>query len=138
MLDDVGDPLPPLLRAQTFEAGRSRIILEGPALVIRQMAELHRLQNAINDHGGAKARSESEEQHSPAFVAAESLHQRVVDHLRRTAKSFCKIKADPATAEVMRLGQGSVVSDRSGISDRNDVVRPVCCETLDLLYYILG
>src|SRR5271156_6858820 len=57
MLDDVGDLLPPLLLAESCEARRSHIVLESPALVIRQMTELHRLQHAINDHRGAEART---------------------------------------------------------------------------------
>src|SRR5690348_10126693 len=103
MLDDIGHLPPPLLLAQTFKAPGSHTVLERPALAIRQMTELHRLQHAVDDHGRAEAGAKPEEQHPAALIAAESLHQGVVDHPCRLAERLFKVESDPALAEIMRL-----------------------------------
>ncbi len=73
----------------------------------------------------AEARAEAEEQHPPAPVAAERLHDRVVDEPDRLAERPLVVEADPAPAEVRGLLRGVAVGHRPREADRDRVVRPV-------------
>jgi len=89
------------------------------------MRQLHRLEHAVDDQRGADAGAEAEEQHAAAVVAAERLHRRVVDHADRTSERAREVEADPAAAEIHRLGHRLSVHDDAGISNRDDVELPV-------------
>jgi hypothetical protein len=110
-------------------------LLERLAVAVRQVSELHRLQNAIHDHRGAKTRSQAQEQHPAAPVAADRLHQRIVDDLRRAAERLFEIETGPPETEIVRLRQGPVVDHGSRISDRDDVIGPVFRQRLDFPYH---
>src|SRR3954470_18806468 len=58
--DDTQDVLAPLLRAQAFEAALPQVVLVSPALLVRQVAKLHRFQIAVDDEGGPEAGAEPE------------------------------------------------------------------------------
>ena len=61
---------------------------------MRKMPKLHRLDDPINYHRVAKAISQPEKQHFPAFIAAQGLHRRVVDEFERTSERLFKAKAN--------------------------------------------
>ena len=113
-LDDVEHRAPPLLLAETLEAADAEVVLVGP-LPVRQVAELHRLDDAVDDEGRAEPGAEAEEEHLPAPVAAERLHRRVVHHLRRAAGTPWRSRtpssrdrgcAARATGRLRRTGPG--------------------------------
>ena len=69
----------PALFPEALEAAEAEVVLVGLSLFVAEMGQLHRLENAVDDHGGAEAGAEAEEQHAAAFVAADGLHRGVVD-----------------------------------------------------------
>src|SRR5262245_64561034 len=89
------------------------------------MPELHRLDDAVDHHGGSEPRSETQEQHLAAPVAAQGLHGRVIDELHRTAERGGEIESDPSVAQGVRLHHRVTTEDRSGITDGNDVIATV-------------
>ena len=87
------------------------VVLVG-AFLVRKMAQFHRLDDAVDDHGGAKAGSQTEEQHLAALVAPQRLHGGVVDDLDRTLEGGCEIEPDPARCEVMRFRNRPIAANR--------------------------
>src|SRR5579863_3277316 len=69
----------PLLRSEALQSRGANIVLVRPAALEREVAELHRLEDAVDDHGRAEAGAEAEEQHAAALIAPERLHGGVVD-----------------------------------------------------------
>src|SRR5262249_54829196 len=67
----VRDVATPLLLAPLFQAAPSDVVLLG-ALLVRQMAELHRLDDPVDDERGAEPGAESQEEHLPALVASQA------------------------------------------------------------------
>src|SRR5215469_11229094 len=104
-----------------LEPAKADIILIGPILV-REVAEFHRLDDAIYNKRGAKAGSQTEEKHSSVLVASERLHRRVVNDLDWTLESGFEIEANPPLREVMGLGYRPIVLDRPWIPDGHHVV----------------
>jgi hypothetical protein len=51
------------------------------SIPVRQMAQLHRLDDAVDDEGRPQTGSEAQEEHLAALVGAQRLHRRVVDDL---------------------------------------------------------
>jgi hypothetical protein len=88
----VSDALAPFLLAQPLQSLDPDMILVGGPLV-RKVAELHGLDDAIHNHAGTEAGSEAQEEHLPAFVASEGLHGRIVDDLHGTPECDFEIKA---------------------------------------------
>ena len=86
---------------------------------------LHGNDEPVDDQRRPEARSEPEEEHPPAVVAAERLHGRVVDELRRLAERGLEVESDPALAEVDRLADDAPVHDRRRHADRDADVLPV-------------
>ena len=64
-LDHLGDMLAPFLLAEALEAAPADVVLEG-RLAVGKVPELHRLDDAVEDHRGAEARAQAEEQHPAA------------------------------------------------------------------------
>ena len=77
------------------------------------------------DERRAEARAEAEEEHLAALEAAERLHGRVVDDLRRLAEGLLEVEAGPARAEVDGLGIDQPVAHGRRDPDRDHVVVPV-------------
>src|ERR1700722_933940 len=96
------------------------------------MTELHRFDDAVQDHRRAESRSQSQEQHPSAPVAAESLHRRIVDDPYRQAECRSKIEPRPTSSEIVRLSDGTAVENRSGKADRYHVVGPILRKFLDV------
>src|SRR5262249_54251066 len=92
--DDVLDVVAPLSEPMRLQPVQSDVLLER-AVPVRQVAELHRLDNALDDHGGAQAGAEPEEEHLAVAVTAEPLHRRIVDDLDGTPKCSPIVESDP-------------------------------------------
>src|SRR5262249_57636352 len=78
--DDVLDVTPPLRQPMSFQSVQSDVRLER-FVPVRQVAQLHRLHDAVDDHGGAETGPEPQIEHLAAFVAAEPLHGGALDEL---------------------------------------------------------
>ena len=50
-----------------------------PAIVSFVSCQLHRLDNAIHDHGGAQAGPQTQKEHFATLVAPQGLHGGVID-----------------------------------------------------------
>jgi hypothetical protein len=135
-LEHVIDLALPFFPAEALERGGADALLEGLAMAVRQMRQLHRLQHAVGDHRRTEAGAESEEQHLAALIAADRLHQRVVDDPGRPAERLLEIEAAPAGTEIVRLRNRPVVGDRPGIADRDELVGPVARQRLDLAHHL--
>src|SRR3989442_2350724 len=129
-LRHVEHALAPARLAMTLEPPDADVVLEAVALLVRQVGEFHRLEDAVDDERGPEAGAEAEKQHPAAAVAPERLHRGVVEHLHRMAEGSPEVEAHPAAAEVPRLGDRMPVDDRSGIADGDVVVGPVGRQTL--------
>src|SRR5262249_13208327 len=128
--DDVQPGLPPALPAVALEPPDADIILERVPFLVREVSELHRLEDAVNDERRAEAGSEPEAEHAAASIAAERLHRGGVDGPHGPAEGAAAGEARPAAAEVVRLGKHVPVDDRSGIADGDLAVGPVGRQTL--------
>src|SRR5262249_60689625 len=72
--------LAPVLLASPLQSANAHVILKG-ALLVPQMAQLHRLDNAVQNHGGTHAPSHAPaKQLSPPF-APHSLQGRIIHNL---------------------------------------------------------
>src|ERR1700723_2697921 len=89
------------------------------------MREFHRRNDAVDDHGGTQPRSEAEEQHSAALVAADRLHRGVVQQYSGPVEGLAKIEPNPTGAEIVRLGHHFAVQDDAWVSDGDGLVGPV-------------
>ncbi len=65
---DVRDMVPPLVPPPAFQPSLPHIFLVRVALV-RQMAEFHRLDDAVRNHRRSQTRAQAQEQHLATFVA---------------------------------------------------------------------
>ena len=61
-----------------------------------QMSQFHRRDYTVDDQRRSESRPQSQKGHLSAFIAAKSLHCRIVDNLYRTPERRLKIVADPA------------------------------------------
>src|SRR5207237_8784540 len=89
---------PPALLAVALEPSDADVILERVPLLVRQVSELHGLEQAVDDQGRAETGPEAEEEHAAASVAAEGLHRGVVDGLHGPAEGASAGEPDPAAA----------------------------------------
>src|SRR5580658_350563 len=128
LLHDLGHGPAPLLEAQPFQSALADIVFVGASLLVGQMPQFHGCDDAVDDQGGAQPGPEPEKQHSAALVAAERLHGRIVHDVSRTAEGFAKIEPDPASSQVVRLGDHFSVQHDSRIADGHRVVSPVADE----------
>src|SRR5437667_4662042 len=102
-IDHFENVAPPFFLARSLQARRADILFVGSSFFERQVCELHRLEPAVDDHGGAETGAETEKQHASARIAAERLHRGIVDHFHRPAECAPEIEANPTLAEVNRL-----------------------------------
>ena len=82
------------------------------------MAQLHRLDDAVDDHGGAEAGSQSQKEHLSALIATQGLHGRVVDDLDRAAERGVEVESNPAGPQVMRFRNRLTSKNRARVADR--------------------
>jgi hypothetical protein len=104
-------------------AGTPDVSLEG-CVPVRQVTQLHRLHDAVDDHGGAQTGAEPEKQHLAAVIAAQRLHRGVVHHLDRHPNAFgSRIRPSPGRGEAAPRPDDREAPGRE--ADRDRVVRPV-------------
>src|SRR5262249_16922641 len=92
--------LRPLLLSSPIQSANAHIILIG-ALLVRQMAQLHRLDDAVQNHGSTQTRSQAQEKHLAALVAPQSLHGRIIDDLDWAPECCSIVEPHPTRAEAM-------------------------------------
>ena len=80
------------------------------------MAQFHRLDDAIHNHGGAETSPQAEEKQFPALIASQRLHSRIIDELQRAPERLSKVKPDPPSREVMRVRYWPVPQNRPRIA----------------------
>src|SRR5206468_10343887 len=73
VLDRLEDRLPPALEAAVLEPALADVVLER-GLAEGEMPELHRCDDALEDHRRPESRAEAEEEHPTALVRPERLH----------------------------------------------------------------
>ena len=127
---------PPLFLASFFECCAPHVVLVG-ALLVREMAKLHRFDDAIHNQRRAEAGAQPQEEHLAALIAAQRLHGRVINDLDGTAKCAFKIKSDPPGRQVMRVGDRPVLHNRAGISHGDSPVFPPFSKPLDASNHLL-
>ncbi len=121
---DIRDELLPFLLAILFQTANPDIILECRFLV-RQMAQFHRFEDAVHNHGRTEAGAQSEEQHPAAPVTTQGLHGGVIDDFHRSFESRPIVESDPTSAQIKRFGKGSVMKNRSGVADGHRTILPI-------------
>ena len=122
--DDGIDGFLPFFLAETPAALAPEHVLEGALRGVGEFAKLERDEHVIEDHGGAEAGAEAQEEHAAAFVAAEGLHGGVIDDLAGLAEGGVIIEIHPAAPEVVGLADGVVVDDGDGEAEGDGVVVP--------------
>src|SRR5215469_17303594 len=95
------------------------------------MPKLHRFDDPIDYHRGAKASPQPEKQHFPAFITAQGLHRRIVDEFQRTSEHMFKAKANPTWCEIRRFSDRTFVERGPRIASRNHVVLPIAGEFIN-------
>jgi len=100
-------------------------MLEAFSLLVRQVGELHRLDDPGDDHCRAKAGTEAKKQHAATAITSERLHCGIVDNFNRPAKRLVKVEAHPALPEIVRLRDGPIAGDWARISNRYRIVGPI-------------
>ena len=123
----IRDVLPPFLLAKLLQTANPDIILER-RFFVRQMAQFHRFEDAVHNHGGTEAGAQSEEQHPAAPVTPQGLHGGVIDDFHRALERRPIIKSDPALAQVKRFGEGPVMTDRPGVAEGHRTILPILRE----------
>src|SRR5690349_12500220 len=122
-VDDLEHALLPLGVTDLLQRALLDVVLEGLVLV-RQVAELERLDHAVGDQRRAEAGAEPQEEHPSALVASDRLHDGVVDDLGRLAERRLEVEPDPALAEVHRLGDHLAAVNRGRYPHAHVLPRP--------------
>src|SRR5262249_31776940 len=104
----------------------------------RQVAKLHRLHDAVDDHGRSKPCSQTQKKHLAAGVAPQSLHGGVVDDFHGLAECGGEIEPNPSPAKIVRFGNWPAMQNGAGIADRNRVIAPAASELLDAGHHLAG
>src|SRR2546425_6283432 len=115
LLNDVSDKASPFFLAVLLQATDADVVLKG-GLFVGQVAKLHWLDNSIDNHGGTKASSETEEQHLAALVTPERLHRCIIHDVNRTFEGFFKVKTGPSFAKISWLRNTPVPDVRTRIT----------------------
>lgn len=124
MRDRFCDQLFPALAAELDTAPFAEVVLEC-ALLERQVAELHRLDDAVGDQRRSESGTEAEEEHGAALVASERLHRGVVHDPGGRAEGRLEVESDPSRAEVEGLRDHPAVVHRGRDADGHDIEAPV-------------
>src|SRR4029453_9387009 len=95
---DVGDVSTPLLLAESFQSRLPDVLFIGPTLLVGQVCEFHRREDAVDDERGAQPCAEAQKEHVAPLVTAQRLHRGVVDHADGTPKRLLEVEPDPAAS----------------------------------------
>ena len=120
---DICNVAAPFLLAVALQSGPTHIVLIG-GLLVGQVAKLHGLHDAVDNHCRSKPRSQPEEQHLAAAVASQGLHCSIVHDFDGTPECLCKVEAHPSASQVVGFGNRAATQHRPGIADRDHVVVP--------------
>jgi hypothetical protein len=124
-LDDFANVVSPLSSTKPLESGQSKVVFVASALLVWQVRQLHRLEDAVDDKRGAKTRSQAEKEHSLIVVASQRLHRSVVDNFDwPLAKGLLEVKANSSSREMVWLGQDTPMHDGPRIAYRYHIVFP--------------
>src|SRR6266540_2907766 len=123
-LHHVSDITPPFFLPMLLEATNPNIVLEG-GLFVRQVSQLHRLDDAIHNQGGPKPGSQSQEEHLPELVTSQSLHGGIVQELDGTFECGFEVETDPPLSQIPRFRNGPVPQDWPGVPYGYGIVLPV-------------
>src|SRR5437764_1351199 len=121
---------PPFLFSPAFESLRSYVSLVR-SLLIRKVAQLHRLKNAVGNHGRSQACPESQEEHLAALIAPQGLHGGVIQYLHWASECSSKLKTNPAASEIVRLRQWTIMKHRTRIANRHHIILPALSKLLN-------
>src|ERR1019366_4106768 len=102
---------------------------------IGQVRQFHRLKNSLNNQGRTESGAESKKQHAAAVIAAQSLHRSIVHDADGTPECLFEVMADPASTQVVGLGQRSSLTHRARVADRNGRIFPTSGGVLYLGYH---
>ena len=102
------------------------------------MRQFHGLKGSVNDQGGTEPGAQAQKQHFAPAITSQSLHGGIVGYFDGAFESAFEIKANPAGAEIPRLGERTVMDDRPGKSHGNGVVLPVGHQRPHLGHHHLG
>src|SRR5262245_22891362 len=102
------------------------------------MCQLHRLDNPIDDHGGAQAGAQAQEEHFASLVASQGLHGGIIDDLDGTTKRGLKIESYPTSCQVVRLHNRPATAHDPWIAYRHHVILPVAVEFYDSCIHVFG
>src|ERR1700722_11995320 len=136
LCDHLADGAAPFFETQLFQAVLADPLFVSASPFIAQVREFHRRDDAIDDHGGAKAGAEAEKQHAAAFVAADCLHGCIVDDVGRSAKRPLKIECHPTVAQIVRFRCDFAVEHDSRIPDGDGIVGPVPGELVHTRHHL--
>src|SRR5262249_34443834 len=103
---------------------QSQIVFYGSPFV-GKLPQLERNDNAFQDHGRAKARSQAEKEHRAAAIASQRLHGSIINDPHGTPEGGFEIETDPALCKVTRLGDRPIEANPPGVTDRHEVIFPV-------------
>src|SRR5207253_2136218 len=123
-LHDIGHITSPFLLAVLFQSSNPDVIFKG-GLLIRQVAQLHWFDDAIDNQGGSKTGSQAEKEHLAALVTSQSLHGGIVDDLHGMFEGGLEVETDPSLSEIPRFRNRPASQDRSRVTDGYDVVLPI-------------
>ena len=135
--NNIKDIFAPFVLTVPLQTSKADVVLVG-SLAIGKVAELHGLQESVDNHSGAKARTQAKEQHASTLVASQRLHGGVVNHLDRASERFLEVEPHPAGSQVVWIVKNTALQHRSRISDRDGVELPFGSELLDLGHHLFG
>jgi len=121
--DNVLDIAPPFRFTHSFAPPDAHIVFIG-SFSVRKMTQFHWLDDAIHDHGGAEAGSQSQEEHLSSLITPQCLHGSVVDEFYRTSQCGFKVESDPPSPEVARFRNRLTTENHTRIANRYSLVFP--------------
>src|SRR5882672_8063780 len=101
-LHHVSDITSPFFLPVFFEAANSNVVLKS-GLLVRQVAQLHRLDDPIDDQRGAETGPQSQKKHLAAFVTSQRLHGRIVHDLDGAFECGLEVETGPCFSQIPRF-----------------------------------
>src|ERR1700682_4636931 len=123
-LHNILDKTPPFCLAVLLQSPDPNVVLKG-GFFVRQVSQLHRLDNSIGNPGGTKASSETKEQHLAAFVTSQRLHRCIVYDFDWTLKGCFEIETGPSFAQIPWFRNRPVPEDRTRITNGDGFILPI-------------
>src|SRR5207245_9824345 len=108
--------IPPFFLAILLKSPDADVVLKG-GLLVRQVTQLHRLDNAIHDQRRAKTGSQAEKEQLATFVISQSLHGGIIHDPDGTFERGFKVETDPSSSHIPRLRHGQIQENRSRVTN---------------------